>query len=66
VPDSSGGVGYSGGAGDYAPTGFPGASGNSVTVNNNFNGIVGDPNAVAELIDQVVQNAVDRGTLRVA
>jgi hypothetical protein len=27
---------------------------------------VGDPNAVAELIDQVVQNAVDRGTLRVA
>jgi hypothetical protein len=61
-----GGGGYSSTAGNYAPTGFPGASGNSVTVNNNFNGIVGDPNAVAELIDQVVQNAVDRGTLRVA
>jgi hypothetical protein len=60
------GGGYSTSAGNYAPTGFPGASGNSVTVNNNFNGIVGDPNAVAELIDQVVQNAVDRGTLRVA
>jgi hypothetical protein len=60
------GGGYSSTAGNYAPTGFPGASGNSVTVNNNFNGIVGDPNAVAELIDQVVQNAVDRGTLRVA
>jgi hypothetical protein len=60
------GGGYSSTAGNYAPTGFPGASGNSVTVNNNFNGIVGDPNAVAEIIDQVVQNAVDRGTLRVA
>ena len=66
VPDSSGGVGYSTSAGNYAPSGFPGASGNSVSVVNNFNGIVGDPNAVAELIDQVVQNAVDRGTLRVA
>jgi len=66
VPDSSGGVGYSSNAGNYAPSGFPGASGNSVSVVNNFNGIVGDPNAVAELIDQVVQNAVDRGTLRVA
>lgn len=66
TPDSSGGVGYSSNAGNYFPTGFPGASGNSVSVVNNFNGIVGDPNAVAELIDQVVQNAVDRGTLRVA
>jgi hypothetical protein len=61
-----GGGGYSSTAGNYAPSGFPGASGNSVSVVNNFNGIVGDPNAVAELIDQVVQNAVDRGTLRVA
>jgi len=61
-----GGGGYSSTAGNYAPSGFPNASGNSVSVVNNFNGIVGDPNAVAELIDQVVQNAVDRGTLRVA
>ena len=61
-----GGGGYSSTAGNYAPSGFPGASGNSVSVVNNFTGIVGDPNAVAELIDQVIQNAVDRGTLRVA
>ena len=37
---------------------------NQVTVSNNFNGIVGDPNAVAELIEQVLVNAVQRGTLR--
>jgi hypothetical protein len=37
---------------------------NSIMVNNNFNGIVGDPNAVAELIEQVLINAVQRGTLR--
>jgi hypothetical protein len=61
-----GGGGYSSTAGNYAPSGFPGASGNSVSVTNNFNGIVGDPNAVAELINQVVQEATDRGTLRVA
>ena len=61
-----GGGGYSSTAGNYAPTGFPGASGNSVSVTNNFNGIVGDPNAVAELINEVLQNATDRGTLRVA
>ena len=60
------GGGYSSTAGNYAPTGFPGASGNSVSVTNNFNGIVGDPNAVAELINEVLQNATDRGTLRVA
>jgi hypothetical protein len=33
-------------------------------ITNNFNGIVGDPNAVAELMNQVLQNAIDRGTLR--
>jgi len=66
VPGTGGVVGGSTRAGDYAPTGFPGASGNSVSVTNNFNGIVGDPNAVAELINQVVQDATDRGTLRVA
>jgi hypothetical protein len=37
---------------------------NQVSVNNNFNGIVGDPNAVAELIENVIRNAVQRGTLR--
>ena len=35
-----------------------------VTVVNNFNGIVGDPNYTAELITDIVRNAVDRGTLR--
>jgi hypothetical protein len=66
VPDSSGGVGYSGRAGDYAPTGFPGAQnnngGNTIIVNTG----IGDPNAIAEAIDQVLQDAVSRGTLRVA
>ena len=42
------------------------SGGTGISVVNNFTGIVGDPNAVAELIDQVIQNAVDRGTLRVA
>jgi hypothetical protein len=64
VPGTGGVVGGSTRAGDYAPTGFPGASGNSTTVVNNFNGIVGDANAVAELINQVLQDATDRGTLR--
>ena len=36
-----------------------------VSITNNFNGIVGDPNGVAELMDQLLQDAVDRGTLRI-
>jgi hypothetical protein len=40
------------------------AYGAGATIVNNFNGIVGDPNAVAELMNQVLQDAVDRGTLR--
>ena len=39
-------------------------SGGGVVVTNNFNGIVGDPNAVAELIEQVIRSSVQRGTLR--
>jgi hypothetical protein len=35
----------------------------SVSVVNNF-GVVGDPNAAAELMDQVLTDAVQRGTLR--
>ena len=65
TPDSSGGIGYSGNAGNYSPSGFPGASGNSVSVTNYF-GVVGDPNAAAELMQQTLQDAIDRGTLRVA
>lgn len=65
IRNSFGGGAASGG--DYAPTGFPGASGNSpsveITLTNNF-GVVGDPNAAAELMDQVLIDAVQRGTLR--
>ena len=32
-------------------------------ITNNF-GVVGDPNSVAELIDQILQDAINRGTLR--
>jgi hypothetical protein len=68
VPDSSGTIGYSGNAGNYAPSGFPGASGGGTTkvevtvVAPAFT----DPNAVAEAINQYLQDATDRGTLRVA
>jgi hypothetical protein len=67
VPGSGGSMGGSSRAGDYAPSGFPGASGNSPSVNltfyNNF-GVVGDPNSAAEVITEIIRNAVDRGTLR--
>jgi hypothetical protein len=68
VPDSSGSIGYSDRAGNYAPSGFPGASGGGTTkvevtvVAPAFT----DPNAVAEAINQYLQDATDRGTLRVA
>jgi len=48
---------YAMGAGRYQG----GAS--SVSIVNNF-GVVGDPNAAAELMDQVLTEAVQRGTLR--
>lgn len=35
-----------------------------VTINNNIQTGVGDPNAIAEAINNVIQDAVDRGTLR--
>ena len=59
-----GGGGYSSTAGNYASSGFPGAQnnggGNTIIVNTG----IGDPNAIAEAIDQVLINARDRGTLR--
>jgi hypothetical protein len=65
VPDSSGGVGYSGNAGNYAPTGFPGATGGTTKLEVT---VVAppftDPNAVAEAIDQYLTDAAQRGTLR--
>ena len=41
------------------------SSGTPVTIVNNF-GVVGDPNAAAELMNQTLQDAIDRGTLRQA
>jgi hypothetical protein len=65
IRDSFGGG--SANAGAYASSGFPGAEKNNgttvVNLTNNF-GIVGDPNSAAELIDQVLIDAVQRGTLR--
>ena len=51
---------YAMGAGRYQ-----GNAGTPVTIVNNF-GVVGDPNAAAELMNQTLQNAIDRGTLRQA
>jgi hypothetical protein len=52
-------------AGDYASSGFPGADKNSGgSVNITVNTGIGDPNAIAEAITEVVRGAVDRGTLR--
>jgi hypothetical protein len=48
---------YAMGAGRYQ------GSAPSVSIVNNF-GVVGDPNAAAELMDQVLTDAVQRGTLR--
>jgi hypothetical protein len=64
VPDSSGTIGSSSSAGAYASSGFPGADKNNGTVNITVNTGIGDPNAIAEAIEQVVRGAVDRGTLR--
>jgi hypothetical protein len=61
----SGGSGGSASAGAYASSGFPGATKNggiTIVVNTG----IGDPNAIAEAINQVLQDATDRGTLRVA
>jgi len=60
VAGTGGVMGGSSRAGNYAPSGFPGAAGNTIIVNTG----VGDPNAIAEAIDQVLRDATDRGTLR--
>jgi len=51
--------------GGYSPNMNRGGSGGGSPINitNNF-GIVGDPNSAAELMDQVLTDAVQRGTLR--
>jgi hypothetical protein len=51
-------------AGDYLSSGFPGAATNDpTTVNITVNTGIGDPNAIAEAIDQVLTDARQRGTL---
>lgn len=51
-------------AGGKNPFATSSSSGTPVTIVNNF-GVVGDPNAAAELMNQTLQQAIDRGTLRV-
>jgi hypothetical protein len=64
VAASGGSLGGSSSAGAYASSGFPGAEKNNGTVNITVNTGIGDPNAIAEAITEVVREAVDRGTLR--
>jgi hypothetical protein len=62
----SGGKGGSSSAGNYAPSGFPGAGGTGKIEITVVAPAFTDPNAVAEAINQYLQDATDRGTLRVA
>jgi hypothetical protein len=64
VAGTGGVLGGSSSAGAYASSGFPGADTNNGTVNITVNTGIGDPNAIAEAITEVVRGAVDRGTLR--
>lgn len=65
VASSAGVVGGSTSAGAYASSGFPTAEkNNGTTLNVTVNTGIGDPNAIAEAITEVVRGAVDRGTLR--
>jgi hypothetical protein len=64
VAATGGVVGGSTTAGAYASSGFPGAVTNDpTTVNITVNTGIGDPNAIAEAIDQVLTDARQRGTL---
>jgi len=70
VPGTGGVMGGSGNAGNYPSYGFPGSdmgySGGTTKVEVTVVApAFTDPNAVAEAIDNYLQNAVDRGTLRV-
>jgi hypothetical protein len=58
------GGGYSTSAGNYASSGFPGAQNNGGNNTIIVNTGIGDPNAIAEAIDQVLTDAAQRGTLR--
>jgi hypothetical protein len=60
----SGGKGGSGSAGNYAPSGFPGAGGTGKIEVTVIAPPFTDPNAVAEIVNQYLTDAIDRGTLR--
>lgn len=62
VAGTGGVMGGSSSAGAYASSGFPGSDKSSVNITVNTG--IGDPNAIAEAIEQVIRGAVDRGTLR--
>ena len=65
VAGTGGVMGGSSSAGAYASSGFPTAEkNNGTTLNVTVNTGIGDPNAIAEAITEVVRGAVDRGTLR--
>jgi hypothetical protein len=51
--------------GGYSPNMNQGAGYGANGINVTINTGVGDPNAIAETLDQYLQNAVDRGTLRI-
>jgi hypothetical protein len=61
VAGTGGVIGGSTTAGAYASSGFPGSD--KGTVNITVNTGIGDPNAIAEAIDQVLTDARQRGTL---
>ena len=64
VAGTGGVMGGSSNAGAYASSGFPGSDkGYGTPVNITVNTGVGDPNAIAEAITQVVREAQQRGTL---
>lgn len=67
ITGNGGAMGGSANAGAYASSGFPGSDkgygGN--TTNITVNAGVGDPNAIAEAIQQVLNGAYQRGTLNI-
>jgi hypothetical protein len=65
ITGNGGAMGGSASAGAYASSGFPGSDKGygSSTTNITVNTGVGDPNAIAEAIDNVLRSAAQRGTL---
>ena len=61
VPDSSGGIGYSSNAGNYAPSGFPNAGGNTVV--NVYANTVANPEELTLLIQNSIISLNKRGDL---